>query len=228
MIQQSIKGKSFVCSFVSLTWVQYGHALSGGVGANGSVNGLTVHPGSHGLLSISHHPVLHHSWNQSTGKHLCKIICKVWRRSWFVSWLLYLSLGSSRSEDNTGSGRSSSTSAGSTDSNRRRGGWWAGEHQGWSAERSASLEQVRRCMVTDVSVSEKSFQAVCDLECQNLNSRYTMSFTSRSESPVVSPGASMVQKYTPLSHHITSVMTRSASVDRHRKIRIFRLNCSEL
>lgn len=43
--------------------------------------------------------------------------------------------------------------------------------------------------------------------------RYTMSLTSRSESPDVSPAASMVQKYTPLSHHITSVMTRSASVD---------------
>lgn len=43
--------------------------------------------------------------------------------------------------------------------------------------------------------------------------RYTMSFTSRSESPEVSPAASIVQKYTPLSHHITSVMTRSASGD---------------
>lgn len=48
--------------------------------------------------------------------------------------------------------------------------------------------------------------------------RYTMSLTSRSESPDVSPAASMVQKYTPLSHHITSVMTRSASADTHQAL----------
>lgn len=51
------------------------------------------------------------------------------------------------------------------------------------------------------------------------NLRYTMSLISRSESPVVSPGASMEQKYTPLSHHITSLMIRSASVDRKRHIK---------
>lgn len=48
--------------------------------------------------------------------------------------------------------------------------------------------------------------------------RYTMSLTSRSESPDVSPAASMVQKYTPLSHHITSVMTRSASAYTHQAL----------
>lgn len=61
-IQQSIKVFG-----VSLTGVQYGNALGGGVGANGSVNGLTVHPGRHSLLSVSNHPVLHHSWRYKEG-----------------------------------------------------------------------------------------------------------------------------------------------------------------
>lgn len=38
-----------------------------------------------------------------------------------------------------------------------------------------------------------------------------MSLISLSESPVVSPAASTEQKYTPLSHHITSLITKSAS-----------------
>ncbi len=45
-----------------------------------------------------------------------------------------------------------------------------------------------------------------------------MSFISWSESPVVSPGASTAQKYIPLSHHITSWMTRSASDNTHTQI----------
>lgn len=66
-IQQSIKGKSY-CTFVSLTWIQYGDALGRGTG----VNGLTIHPRSHGLLSLFQHPVLHHSWNQSKkGSKVC-------------------------------------------------------------------------------------------------------------------------------------------------------------
>lgn len=32
------------------------------MGANGSVNGLTIHPRSHGLLSLFYHFVLHHSF----------------------------------------------------------------------------------------------------------------------------------------------------------------------
>lgn len=46
-----------------------------------------------------------------------------------------------------------------------------------------------------------------------------MSLISLSESPVVSPGASTVQKYTPLSHHITSLITKSASVHRQTRKR---------
>lgn len=76
-IQQSIKGKSY-CTFVSLTWIQYGDALGRGTG----VNGLTIHPRSHGLLSLFQHPVLHHSWNQS--KKGVKGLCDSaqWNRCW--------------------------------------------------------------------------------------------------------------------------------------------------
>lgn len=42
--------------------MQYGNALRGSVGANRSINRLTVHPRSHRLLGLLQHPVLHHSF----------------------------------------------------------------------------------------------------------------------------------------------------------------------
>lgn len=53
----------------------------------------------------------------------------------------YLSLGSSTSADSRGSGRSSSTPVGSTDSSICRRAWWAEERPGWSTALSASLQQ---------------------------------------------------------------------------------------
>lgn len=126
----------------------------------------------------------------------------------------HVSLGSSRSGGNTGSARSSSTAAGSTDSSIWRREWGAGGRRGWWTEQWANLEPVRRkhpWLVSPQRRSEKLFRR--DL-------LYTMSLTSWSESPVVSPVASMVQKYTPLSHHITSVMARSASVGRQHHVRV--------
>lgn len=60
----------------------------------------------------------------------------------------HLSLGSSMSVDNRDSGRSSSTSAGSTDSSKCSGEWWEGEHPGWLTGLSASLENVRTIIFT--------------------------------------------------------------------------------
>lgn len=69
--------------------------------------------------------------------------------------------------------------------------------------------------VSQSAAHNNIFTLACDVDDGTAfpDLRYTMSLTSRSESPDVSPAASMVQKYTPLSHHITSVMTRSASAD---------------
>lgn len=155
-------------TFVSLTWIQYGNALAGSIGANGSINGLTVHPRSHSLLSLSQHPVLHHNcrakMETTVGELYCYCMCSTfmcfkWSLLWFselkrqlavenLKHPLYLSLGSSMSADNTGSEHNSSTSAGSTDSNICRGVWWAGEPRGWLAAPWASLGQARRCILT--------------------------------------------------------------------------------
>lgn len=71
------------------------------------------------------------------------------------------------------------------------------------------------CTVLSVTKLYNQKWVIYGLALYNL--LYTMSLISASESPIVSPAASTEQKYTPLSHHMTSVMTKSASVNKHNE-----------
>lgn len=135
-------------AFVLLTWIQYGNSLGWAIGADGSINGLTIHPRSHCLLSLSQHPVLHHRWNhtQDTIQIKCNNAFSYSDvQTYYYYWhiiliVIYPFLDSSMSVDNTGSECSSSTSVDSTDSSKCPRAGWAAEHQGWSAGLLASLE----------------------------------------------------------------------------------------
>lgn len=86
---------------------------------------------------------------------------------------------------------------------------------------SRRIPKMINSTVSQSAIHNNILTLACDVDDDSTvfpDLRYTMSLTSRSESPDVSPVASMVQKYTPLSHHITSVMTRSASADIHQAL----------